>query len=162
MPQGGDEYLQHVPGGQPQGGGVDTGVAAEVLRLQQVPVDEQVYLLFPVIHQPQKGQGAGGDVQEGFHGLTGGKGQPGGANLLGQLGGFEGLVPGNQEKIKFRLLPVAKEQILAQGRTEGLVHLPAGLHGHGLDMVSPEVLYGKTVHFPAARRGRWAVPIPIP
>ena len=105
--------VHQIVGTKPQAGGVDAGVAAEVFTLQHILVDEQLHLIFRIVHQPQHTDGAGGNVQQSLHMFRTGEGQAGGADLLAQYAGFELLVTGDHQQIKFRLLPVAQQQILA-------------------------------------------------
>ena len=65
--------------------------------------------LFPVVHQAKNADGAGGDIQIVQHRIGIGKGETADANQLGEDLRLEGLIPGQQQKVKFRLLPVAEE-----------------------------------------------------
>ena len=57
------------------------------------------------------------------------KGQPGGADLGAEILGVEGLVRSHAEKIKLGLLPVAEEQIFADGHTKHGADGGAFFHG---------------------------------
>ncbi len=72
-----------------------------------------------------------GGVQKLFHELRLCEGQPGGADLGGQILGFEGLVSGHEQQIEVSFLPVAQHEIFADGGLQNFVHGGAGLHGHG-------------------------------
>ena len=87
--------VHQIIGTKPQAGGVDAGVAAEVFTLQHILINKQLHLLFPVVHQPQNADGAGGDVQQPLHMLRAGKGKAGGADLLAQCAGLKLLITGD-------------------------------------------------------------------
>jgi len=135
MPHGGDDLIYQVFRAQPQAGGVDTGVAADVFALENILIDQKLHMVFLVVHQAQNAQGAGSDVQKLLHIFRGRKGQPGGADLLGKILGLEGLVSGHQKQVERGALPVAEHQVLADGGLQCLIDSGAGLHGHGCLMV---------------------------
>ena len=128
---GGEDLLHQVPGGQAQGGGVDTGVAAETVAFQDVLVHEKLHMVPRIVHEAKNADGAGGDVQIFFHILRTCEAKAGGADLLAEDAGFENLVPGDHQQIKSGGLAVAQQQIFADGGIEGFVNGGAGFHGIG-------------------------------
>ena len=49
----GEDFIQKIPGFDPQGGSVDTGMAAEFFRTEQFLVDEQLHPVVVIVHQTQ-------------------------------------------------------------------------------------------------------------
>ena len=107
MAHGGDDFFHEVLRAQPQGGGVDAGVAAEELTLQDILIHQQLYHMLPIVHQAQNAQRTGSNVQIFFHILCRGKRKPRRTYLGRQILGLERLVPGKKEQIESRTLPVA-------------------------------------------------------
>ena len=120
-------------------------MAADVLPFQHVLVHEKLYMVLPVVHQPQDADGAGGDVQKLLHILRRGKAQAGGADLLGENTGLKMFVPGEHQQIKVRTLPVAQQQILADHRVQHPVDLLAGLHGHSRLVIDAPIVDSQAV-----------------
>ena len=137
--QGGNDFLNEILGGEPEGAGVDAGMAAKEGSVQHILIDQQTNPVLFVVHQTQDTEAARGDVQKLLHEFRSGEGQPGGSNLLGQLAGFENLIAGDQQQVKVGTLAVAQQQIFAGVRAQGLVNIGAGLHGHGSFVIDPVV-----------------------
>ena len=53
MPHGGEDLRHQIPGADAKAGGVDAGVAAEGIALQQISVDQQPHPHIFVVHQTQ-------------------------------------------------------------------------------------------------------------
>ena len=124
----GEELREDVAGPQLQAAGADAGVAGEVLRLIDRAVDEKVDPVLRVVHQPQDGGGAGSAAQQLPELVLRGEGEPGGADLGGEVLRFKGLIPGHAEEIELRLLAVAEKEVFADGAAQDLLHRPAFLH----------------------------------
>ena len=92
-----------------------------------------------VVHQAQDADGAGGDVQQLQHLLGRGKGQPGGADLLGEELGLEGLLAGHDQQVHLGLLAVGQQQVLADLAAQQALHFFTGFNGIGMVMIHPPV-----------------------
>ena len=103
-------------------------MAGEVLRLIDRAVDEEVDPVLRVVHEAQDGGGAGGAAQQLPELVLRGEGEPGRADLGGEVLRFKGLVPGHAEEVELCLLAVAEEEVLADGAAKDLFHRPALLH----------------------------------
>ena len=108
MSHGGKDNLHQILGEDTQTGGVDAGMHANILALQNIRIHEKLYMVIFVIHQTQYTDRAGGDVQIFLHIAAVCKGQPGRADLPGKLLGLKGLVAGHHQQIKVSALPVAQ------------------------------------------------------
>ena len=88
-----------------------------------------------VVHEAQHRGRAGGAVQQLPQLLLRGEGEPGGADLVAEVLGVKGLVGTHSQKIELGFLPVAEEEILADGHTQNLAdggalfHVVGGLAG---------------------------------
>ena len=161
--------VQEVGPGQLEGGGGKAGMTADEVPLHQLPVYHQLHLPLPVVHQLKGAGRPGGGPQQLHHMLRCGEGQPGAAQLGGDVLGFEGLVPRHHQQVEVGLLPVGEQQVLADGSAQHLFHRLAVLHGVGIFMVTPLVgdaqLIQKGVHRHligvALLRGRTAVYVGI-
>ena len=103
-------------------------MAAEARVFQNGLVNDQLHLVFPVVHQPQHAHGTGCDVQKPPHILRRGKRQPRHAELFGKVLRLEDLFARHHQKIEARLLPVAEKQILADFLSQHLLHRFAGFN----------------------------------
>ena len=56
------------------------------------------------------------------------------AQPAGDLGGAEALVAADQQQDELGLLPIGEEQVLAEGRAQGLLYLHQVFHGVGFGM----------------------------
>ena len=74
------KLLQHILRLHPQAGGIDTGVAAEVLQGRYILVNDELYLVIRVIHQRHNRSGARRYIQQFLHILRRGKGETGGTD----------------------------------------------------------------------------------
>ena len=129
MPHGRDDPLCKILHGKTYCGSVDTRMEADILSYQNIPVDDEPYPVFPVIGKTQDTQRTRCDIQKGLHKFGVCKGQPGRTDKLGKHACFEGLIAGDQQKVKVRLLPVAEEQVLADLGAQSSVNIFAVLHG---------------------------------
>ena len=64
---------------------------------------------------------------------------------MGQLAGFELLVPRDHQQVKRGALAVAQQQVLADHRAQRLINPRAVLHGHGRFMIDALVGNAKAV-----------------
>ena len=131
----GQKFLQNIGKPDFQTGCIDAGVAADVFVLQEVFVNEQLHPVPMVVHQPKNTDGARVDVQQLRHMFFVRKGQPGAAQLGGERFRAEFFCVGHQKQVKNRLLPVAEKQIFAHPGAECFVHILAGFHSHGGDVI---------------------------
>ena len=60
---------------------------------------------------------------------------------MGQVLGVKGLIRPHEQQVKLRLLPVAEEEILADGHTQDLADGGALLHGVGGFAGHPDVVH---------------------
>lgn len=51
----------------PEAGGIDAGVASEIFAVQHLLIDQQLHLMFLIVHQSQHADRTGGDIQEFLH-----------------------------------------------------------------------------------------------
>ena len=89
-----------------------------------------------VVHQPQKGSGAGGAMEQLPEALLRREGEAGAADLMAQVLGVKGLIRSHAQQVELGFLPVAEKEILADGHaqdlTDGgaLLHIVGGVAGH--------------------------------
>ena len=62
-----DDAIGQIGHLQPQGSGVDAGVEADVVAVQDIGVNKKLYPVFLIVDQSQYAQRTGGDVQKRFH-----------------------------------------------------------------------------------------------
>ncbi len=84
-----------------------------------------------VVHQAQHRGGAGSATEQLPKALLRREGQPGGADLMGQVLGVKGLIRPHEQQVKLGFLPVAEEEVLADGHAQDLADGGALLHGVG-------------------------------
>ena len=112
-----------------QAGCVYTGMAANMIGSQHIPVDQQLDPVLLVVHKAENADRAWGDIQKFFHKFRSGKGQTGRLDLFGEQRGAEFLRAGHHQKIEFRLLRVAEKEIFADLNPQDAVHVLTGLNG---------------------------------
>ena len=123
MAESGEQGAEHIGHGDFQRGAVETGMTTQKFLPRQIPVDKEAYPFLPVVHKPQHADRTGSETQQGFHAVRISEAQAGRADLLGEDGGTEGLVPGHEQEIVLGLLTVGEKQIFAYRRTEHLLDL---------------------------------------
>lgn len=146
MVDGRKKNIQKIQGTDFQAGGIDAGMAADVfMTIDYRPVDQKLYLVFPVIHQTQNADRTWGNVQIFFHIFFAGKGQAGAADLAGQNGGFEFLHSRHHEKIEFGFLGIAEKKIFTDLDTQKFVYIVAVLNGGSGRVIHPQIGYAQLI-----------------
>ena len=128
MPGGREELFNHVFCAQFQTARAHAGVAAEILVLEDVLIDQERDMVLFVIHESHDTDGARFDVQILQHGVFPGKRETGGIDLRGEFLRLELFVTGHHEKIEFRLLTITEKEVFADQHAEYGVDLVAGFH----------------------------------
>lgn len=112
MFHGGKHLFDQIRRPHPEAGGIDAGMASEIFTVQHLLIDQQLHLMFLIVHQSQHADRTGGDIQEFLHVFRLGKRKPRRADLRRQILGVEHLGIRDHQQIKCGLLTVAQEQIL--------------------------------------------------
>ena len=124
---------------------VVAGVTAEILCVVHVAVHHELHPMLRVEQQPHHRGGAGVRVEQLLHFLRRSEGQAGRADLRGEILCVERLVAGHGEQIKRRLLAVAEKEVLADPRTQHLLHGGAGLDRVGSIVIDAIIAQPQTV-----------------
>ena len=122
-------------------GGIDTGVAPEIFAVQHLLIDQQLHLMFLIVHQTEHTDRSGSDIQEFLHVFRLGKRKPRRADLRRQILGMEHLGIRDHQQIKGRLLAVAQEQILSDHGLQDLIHFLTILHGHRRSVIHTVIFH---------------------
>ena len=139
MSGGRKELFDHVLRAQLQAARAHTGVAANILVLEDVFIDQERDMVLFVVRESHDADGARLDIQIFQHIVFSGKRESGGINLRGELLGLEFLVSGHHEQVESGLLAITEKEVLADQYTEYGVDLVAGLHVIGAFMISAQI-----------------------
>ena len=128
MPGSREELFNHVFCAQFQTARAHAGVAAEILVLEDVLIDQERDMVLFVIHESHDTDGARFDVQILQHGVFPGKRETGGIDLRGEFFRLEFFVSGHHKQVKPGFLAITEKEVLADQYTEYGVDLVAGFH----------------------------------
>lgn len=64
MFHGGKHLFDQIHRPHPEAGGIDAGVASEIFAVQHLFIDQQLHLMFLIVHQSQHADRTGGDIQK--------------------------------------------------------------------------------------------------
>lgn len=67
MFHGGKHLFDQIRRPHAEAGGIDAGVASEIFAVQHLFIDQQLHLMFLIVHQTEYTDRAGGDIQEFLH-----------------------------------------------------------------------------------------------
>ena len=138
MAERGQNLLHQIRRAEAETAGVQTGMTAEVLILQQIPVNQQADAPVPIIYQTEDADRSRFQAQVFFQMSGIGKAQTGAPDLFGKQLRLEGFLPRHDQQIEIRLLSVAEEQVFADFTAEKAFNLLAVLNGVRVFVVNPE------------------------
>ena len=141
MFHGGKHLFDQIRRPHAEAGGIDAGMASEIFAVQHLFIDQQLHLMFLIVHQTEYTDRAGGDIQEFLHVFRLGKRKPRRADLCRQILGMEHLGIRDHQQVKCGLLTIAQEQILTDHGFQDLIHFLTVFHGHGRSMIHTVIFH---------------------
>ena len=85
MFHGGKHLFDQIRRPHAEAGGIDAGMASEIFTVQHLLIDQQLHLMFLIVHQSQHADRTGGDIQEFLHVFRLGKRKPRRAGIHGEI-----------------------------------------------------------------------------